>query len=115
MSGNIKIIRANPKAHEELREITEDLFCVGDDEYKSNVRYVIGLDKNKLYSHSIAELSVIFVDSPFSAVTYEHFTDAKIAIHGLYRDVIKEAGSMKVFKVVCGLKECENYINDERA
>lgn len=26
-----------------------ELFCIGDDDYKPNIGYVIGLDKNRLY------------------------------------------------------------------
>ena len=89
-----------------------ELFCMGDDDYKPNIGYVIGLDKNRLYVKP-TERGVVHTDCALHACTYEHFTDAKIGIHGLAKDGIDEAKNYKVYKVICELRECENYVNDE--
>lgn len=91
----------------------DKLLCTGDDNYKPNTGYVIGLDQNNLYSHFLDKIGVILVGCVLHACTYEHFTDAKIGIHGLYKDGIEEAKNYKIYKVICQLQECDNYENDE--
>ena len=93
----------------------KELFCIGDDNYKLNMAYVIGLSKDKLYSHFLQGYGVIYVESAINgACKYEHFTDAKIAIHGLAKNTgIQEAKNYKIYKITCDIAECENYVNDE--
>lgn len=100
-------------AHLLSTEDDESHMCTGDDNYKPNTGYVIGLDQNNLYSHFLDKIGVIRVGCVLHACTYEHFTDAKIGIHGLYKDGIEEAKNYKIYKVVCQLQECGNYENDE--
>lgn len=64
----------------------KEMFCMGDDNYIPNVAYVIGLSKNKLYSHIFKDNGVIYVES---------------------------AKSYKIYKITCDIAECENYVNDE--
>ena len=91
-----------------------DLFCMGDDDWKPNVGYVIGQNKNKLYYNVTDTNSVAYVDCALHACIYEHFTDAALAIHSLYKNGIDEAINYKVYKVICQLQECENYVNEEK-
>ena len=91
--------------------MNDELFCIGDDNYKPNVAYVVGLSKDKLYSH-VMEDGVVYVPSPFTACAFEHMTDAEIQIHGLIKDGIAEAGQYKVYKATCEIRECENYTGD---
>ena len=105
--------RMTEEENTELKKLNSELFCTGDDDYKPNIGYVIGLSKNKLYSHVMDKYGVIYVECAHHACTYEHFTDAKIGIHGLYKDGIEEAKDYKVYKAICELQECENYENDE--
>lgn len=90
----------------------DDLFCMGDDDYKPNIGYVIGPNKNRLYSN-VNKCGVIYTDCSLHACVFENFIDAKIGIHGLAKDGIEEAKNYKVYKVFCELRECENYVNDE--
>lgn len=90
----------------------KEIFCIGDDIWKPNTGYVIGLNKNKLYENEINK-EVVYAECALHACIYEHLTDAKIGIHRLYKDGIEEAKNYKIYKATCELKECENYINDE--
>lgn len=85
---------------------------MSDDNYKPNTGYVIGYDKERLYSHIMDGDGIIYVSSVYQACIFEHLTDARIQIYGMRKDGTADAHDYKIFKVVCDVTECDNCKDD---
>lgn len=97
-----------PKKISKAEKIQHDndnstLFCIGDDDYKDNVFYVIGKNEKELYYHTMKKYGVIHTSEIGLAMNFEHFTDAETHRRGMPGEE-----EYKVFKVVCEIRMCDN-------
>lgn len=80
------------------------------DAYDEKIFFCIGLsDKMLFYRYEISGKSYVdYTSSVINAMSFEHYTDACIHIHGEIKDGNKDAELYKVYKIVCTINECSN-------
>jgi len=90
------------------------------DVYDDKIFFCIGLsDKKLFYCNNIIGSSgksyVDYTHSVINAMSFEHYTDACIHIHGEIKDGNKDAELYKVYKIVCTINECSNQPKEEES